>query len=96
MTSNAQGQMANGLASPDQGVAMTDASNEEVDPLVFTPNADCEFDEAQAGKGPGKQISFISERCHPVSVDDDGQEGRRPLSLSVFLWWRLRGSSGYS
>ena len=81
--SNAE-QMADGAVSPDQGLAMTDASNEEVDPLVFTPNADCEFDEAQAGKGPGKQIeNFISEQYNG-SVDDDGQEVGVPFHFQSF------------
>ena len=87
------GQMADGAVSPDQGVAMTDASNGRSIHWSSRPMLTASSMKRRREKGPGKQIeNFISEQYNG-SVDSDGQS-RRPLSLSVFRWWRLRGRLG--
>tara|TARA_B100001093_G_C26818035_1_gene1010647 strand:- start:348 stop:1154 length:807 start_codon:yes stop_codon:yes gene_type:complete len=69
----------------DMGASMADSLPDAVDdPFVFEPNADCEFDESQAGKGPGAQIANFMPEQYNGTLDEMGRETGAPFHFHSF------------
>ena len=72
-------------ATVDMGPGMADSTTNIVDdPFAFEPNADCEFDEGQAGKGPGAQIANFMPEQYNGTLDDMGRETGVPFHFHLF------------
>jgi hypothetical protein len=56
------------------GVGGGGGSNGGDDPFSFTLNENCEFDEAQVGKGPGFQIGDFIPELYNGTLDEAGDE----------------------